>query len=192
MGMDTPTLQDRLRAAADVYSEHPPIFGLLFEAADALTESTKQLDAARADMLREGIRAGELEAELAKVKALLAERMTAEEAARAMGGTAADLAATHREPKLERTPTKCVVCGNLPDRHKLDCQARRSAGPAPDYREPRLVAIYDPSVRLWLPVTTTLPFPAPREKVGAGDTLAVSVGHYQEVMDTIQETGQRG
>ncbi len=36
----TETLQDRLRAAADVYSEHPPIFGLFFEAADALDLAT--------------------------------------------------------------------------------------------------------------------------------------------------------
>jgi excinuclease ABC subunit B len=38
----TETLQDRLRAAADVYSEHPPIFCLFFEAADALDHAATE------------------------------------------------------------------------------------------------------------------------------------------------------
>ena len=37
------TLQDRLRAAAQTFSEHPPTFGLFLEAADAL-------DALRSDL----------------------------------------------------------------------------------------------------------------------------------------------
>ena len=50
-GPSTETLQDRLRAAADVYSEHPPIFGLFFEAADALNHAA----AARREFLERAV-----------------------------------------------------------------------------------------------------------------------------------------